>query len=107
MIPDVRFPNSDTCHQQANLLWIGPACGNNAHHATIEENRDPVRECQKLVQILGDEKGGSASRPLLPQRLVDRFSGANVDAAGGMDRNNQTGLTGKLAAKEKFLLVSA
>ena len=36
---------------------------------------------------------------------MDRFGGANVDAAGGMDRNDETGLTGKLAGEKELLLV--
>ncbi len=41
------------------------------------------------------------------QRRVDRFGGADVDAAGGMDRDDQTGLTGQLAGEEEFLLIPA
>ena len=81
--------------------------GQNAHHATIEEDRDPVGEGEQLVQILGDEEVAAPRARCSAQRLVDRFGGADVDAAGGVNRDDQTGLTGKLAGEKELLLIPA
>src|SRR5688500_4892065 len=103
MTPDARCLTADACHEETDLLRIGSACGQNAHHASIEEDREPVREGEQLVQILGDEEGSRAASSLFAQCLVDRFGGADVDAAGGMNRDDQTRLTGKLAGEQEFL----
>src|SRR5215204_122699 len=73
-----RIPDSG--HEETDLLGIGTTCGQYAHYAPVEEDRNPVRQGEQFVHILGDEKRGGAARPLLAQRLVNRFSGADVDA---------------------------
>ena len=61
----------------------------------------------KLVEIFGDEEGGRASRALLAQRRVDRFGGADVDAAGGVDGDDEPRLAGQLATEQELLLIAA
>ena len=70
-------------------------------------DEDAVGEVHDLVQFQADEQHGRAAVALGHDLLVDILDGADVQAAGGLHRNQQLGVFVDLAGDDGFLLVAA
>src|SRR3712207_5054563 len=62
---DFRLPMFKPGHQEADLLRIGRTRRHDPHDPPVEQDRYPIRKRKQLVEILGDEKDGRATLPLV------------------------------------------
>ena len=74
---------------------------------SVIDDRDAVGNIHDLIQLKGDEQDGDALVALPDQHFVHILDRADVQAAGGLDGDQEFGLLGDLTADDDLLLVAA
>ena len=73
----------------------------------VIDDRDPVRDVHDLVELEGYEQDRNPLVPLPEQHPVDVFDRAHVQAARGLDGDQEGGVISDLPADDDLLLVAA
>src|SRR5829696_5058336 len=99
----------DPSHHQADSLDVAASTigiDRSADYPAGIKDGDAIGKRQELVEVFGDQQDCGSPPPLLVQQGVDRSGRANVDAAAGMNRDDDPWPAVQLARDEEFLLVA-
>src|SRR5689334_3606943 len=94
-------------HEEANFLESCAFRLKYAHERPLEDHRNPVRQGQNVVKLLGRQKDRKAFRTFFEQRLVNIFDHADVEPARGLIGEQATCTGPELAGKNDLLGISA
>jgi hypothetical protein len=71
-------PDDFPSHQPAYCVPAGGGRRLFANHPTAKQNQDAIRDRNQLIELARNQEHADAAVPRLPDLLVDRGDGANV-----------------------------
>src|SRR4028119_422419 len=97
----------DAQHLQAHGLPGPFPDGPERAQAAVVDDRHPVGQLEKLVQVLADHHDGAALAGKIDQGLADQARRARIDAPGGLIHDDEPGPPDDLASDDELLEVAA
>src|SRR5271169_3290650 len=93
-------------HKQADLFTHGQVMGELLDDPPFEDDADPIRQGEKLVQIGGDQEDRAACRPRGQELLVNELRGADIHSPRGLGGDKEDRARADFPRHNGLLLVS-